>query len=37
MDETVELAHRLSERVGNELSIPVYCYEYAATEEKGRI
>ena len=36
MDETVKLARRLSERVGNELSIPVYCYEYAATEEKRK-
>tara|TARA_B100000575_G_C23119670_1_gene647738 strand:- start:447 stop:2141 length:1695 start_codon:yes stop_codon:yes gene_type:complete len=33
MRETVHLAHKLSERVGNELSIPVYCYEYAAKED----
>jgi glutamate formiminotransferase/formiminotetrahydrofolate cyclodeaminase len=30
MDETVEYARRLAERVGNELKIPVYCYGYAA-------
>lgn len=36
MDETVDLAHQLSERVGNELSIPVYCYEYAAKEDKRK-
>ena len=36
MEETVDLAHELSERVGNELSIPVYCYEYAAKEDKRK-
>ena len=36
MEETVDLAHKLSERVGNELSIPVYCYEYAAKEDKRK-
>jgi len=36
MEETVKLAHQLSERVGNELLIPVYCYEYAAKEEKRK-
>ena len=36
MGETVDLAHQLSERVGNELSIPVYCYEYAAKEDKRK-
>ena len=36
MDETVKLAHNLSKRVGNELSIPVYCYEYAAKEDKRK-
>ena len=36
MDETVDLAHNLSERIGNELSIPVYCYEYAAKEDKRK-
>tara|TARA_B100001564_G_scaffold7221_1_gene6148 strand:+ start:68914 stop:70602 length:1689 start_codon:yes stop_codon:yes gene_type:complete len=30
MNETIELAHTLAERVGNELNIPVYCYENAA-------
>lgn len=30
MEETVVFAHRLAERVGKELSIPVYCYENAA-------
>jgi glutamate formiminotransferase / formiminotetrahydrofolate cyclodeaminase len=30
MEETVEYARKLAERVGKELSIPVYCYEFAA-------
>lgn len=30
MEETVEYARKLAERIGNELKIPVYCYEYAA-------
>jgi len=34
MEETVEYARLLAERVGNELNIPVYCYEFAAFEEK---
>lgn len=34
MDETVTWAHKLAERVGKELAIPVYCYENAAREEK---
>jgi glutamate formiminotransferase/formiminotetrahydrofolate cyclodeaminase len=36
MEEVVPYAHRLAERVGKELSIPVYCYEFAAKEEKRR-
>jgi glutamate formiminotransferase/formiminotetrahydrofolate cyclodeaminase len=36
MDETVALAHRLAKRIGDELHIPVYCYEYAATSEERR-
>ena len=31
MEECVKMAHRLGERVGRELSIPVYLYEEAAT------
>jgi len=31
MDECVELARRLGERVGETLAIPVYLYEFAAT------
>jgi len=34
MEETIEYAHKLSERVGDELGIPVYCYENSAKEEK---
>lgn len=34
MEETVQYARLLAKRVGNELNIPVYCYEYAAFEEK---
>ena len=36
MKETVEYARTLAKRVGEELSIPVYCYEFAAFEEKRR-
>ncbi len=36
MDETVKYARKLGERVGNELGIPVYNYEFAASEEKRR-
>jgi glutamate formiminotransferase/formiminotetrahydrofolate cyclodeaminase len=34
MEETVIVAHRVAERIGKELKIPVYCYENAAFEEK---
>ena len=30
MEETVEYAHCLAERIGTELQIPIYCYENAA-------
>lgn len=30
MEETVKYAHRLAERIGTELQIPIYCYENAA-------
>lgn len=33
MDDCVELARRLGERVGSELGIPVYLYEAAATAD----
>ncbi len=36
MEETVEYARKLAKRVGEELKIPVYCYENAAFEEKRR-
>lgn len=36
MEETVEYARALAARVGNELNIPVYCYESAATSEERR-
>ena len=36
MEECVEMAKRLGKRVGDELGIPVYLYEEAATEEKRR-
>lgn len=36
MDEVVEYAHKLAERIGKELQIPVYCYENAALEPKRR-
>ena len=36
MEECVELAKRLGQRVGEELGIPVYLYEYAATRPERR-
>ena len=36
MEETTEYARRLAKRIGDELEIPVYCYENAAYEEKRR-
>ena len=36
MEETVEYAHKLAKRVGEELHIPIYCYENAAQEEKRK-
>ncbi len=36
MEETVEYAHLLAERIGTELGIPVFCYEFACREEKRR-
>jgi len=36
MEEVVEYARALAKRIGEELHIPVYCYEFAAFEEKRR-
>ncbi|MEW6134850.1 MAG: glutamate formimidoyltransferase [Bacteroidales bacterium] len=36
MEETIEYAHKLGERVGRELGIPVYCYENAAFTPERR-
>jgi glutamate formiminotransferase/formiminotetrahydrofolate cyclodeaminase len=36
MEETAEYARMLAKRIGDELEIPVYCYENAASEEKRR-
>ena len=36
MEETAEYARKLGKKVGEELHIPVYFYENAATEEKRR-
>jgi glutamate formiminotransferase / formiminotetrahydrofolate cyclodeaminase len=36
MDEVVVYARKLARRLGEELHIPVYCYEFAASEEKRR-
>tara|TARA_B100001741_G_scaffold313811_1_gene322233 strand:- start:38 stop:1741 length:1704 start_codon:yes stop_codon:yes gene_type:complete len=36
IEETVNWAHKLGERVGKELGIPVYHYEAAAQEEKRK-
>ncbi len=38
MEETVEYARKLAKKIGNELNIPVYCYENAAfTEERKNL
>lgn len=36
MDETVVYARRLAQRMGEELGISVYCYEFAASAEERR-
>ena len=36
MEETAKWAHKLGERVGTELGIPIYHYEAAAKEEKRK-
>jgi glutamate formiminotransferase/formiminotetrahydrofolate cyclodeaminase len=36
MEEVVDFTRKLAKRIGEELSIPVYCYEFAAYEEKRR-
>lgn len=36
MEQTAEYARKLARRVGEELAIPVYCYEYAARNEERR-
>lgn len=36
MEEVVEYAHKLAKRIGEELEIPVFCYEFAAREEKRK-
>lgn len=33
MEETIEYARKLAKRVGEDLDIPVYCYEFAAFED----
>ncbi len=36
MDETVEYARKLAQRIGEELEIPIYCYENAAFKPERR-
>ncbi len=36
MEETVALAHKLAKRIGEELEIPIFCYEEAAKNEERR-
>jgi len=36
MEETVAFAHQLAKRVGDELNIPVFCYESAALQPKRK-
>jgi glutamate formiminotransferase / formiminotetrahydrofolate cyclodeaminase len=36
MEEAAEMARELARRVGKELALPVYCYEFAAFREERR-
>lgn len=36
MEETIEYARKLAKRVGEELGIPVFCYEFAAFNEERK-
>jgi glutamate formiminotransferase/formiminotetrahydrofolate cyclodeaminase len=36
MDDCVELAHKLAKKVADELNLPVYLYEFAATKPEWR-
>lgn len=36
MEETVVFAHKLGDRIGKELGIPIYCYESAAKHENRK-
>jgi glutamate formiminotransferase / formiminotetrahydrofolate cyclodeaminase len=36
MEEAIEYARKLAERVGNELGIPVFCYEFAAFNDERK-
>ncbi len=36
MEEAVEYARKLAKRVGEELEIPIYCYEFAAFNEERK-
>ena len=36
MEETIVFAHKLAKRIGEELEIPIYCYENAAKNEERR-
>ncbi len=36
MEETVQHAHELGKRLGDEVGLTVYCYEYAATSNERR-
>ena len=36
MEETIPHAHRLAKRLGEEVGLTVYCYEYAATRPERR-
>jgi len=36
MEETVEYARKLAKRIGDELHIPVYCYEFAALKPERK-
>jgi glutamate formiminotransferase/formiminotetrahydrofolate cyclodeaminase len=36
MEETVAFARKLAERIGEEIGIPVYCYENAASSQERR-
>ncbi|WP_066628318.1 glutamate formimidoyltransferase [Labilibacter marinus] len=36
MEEVIQYAHQLAKRIGEELNIPIFCYEHAAQKEERK-